>query len=94
MPPIISLSVIYSAIVAGFFDHADDHYLKRVLAKPTHQWTRLEQIQLYVRKKFPVVAPSDTFIYSDTGYILLGDIIERVTGQSLGHAVRGVIKIQ
>ncbi|MCR4080428.1 serine hydrolase domain-containing protein [Providencia stuartii] len=77
---------------SGLFDHADDHYLKRVLAKPTHQWTRLEQIQLYVRKKFPIVAPSDTFIYSDTDYILLGDIIERVTGQSLGHAVRELLK--
>lgn len=77
---------------SGLCDHADEHYLKRVLARPDYQWTRLEQMQIYSRKSFPFVAPSETFIYSDTGYILLGDIIERITGQSLGHAVRTLLK--
>lgn len=76
---------------SGLFDHADEQYLKQVLAKPNYQWSRLEQIELYTCKQFPIIAPSETFIYSDTGYILLGDIIERLTGQSLGLAVRTLL---
>lgn len=77
---------------SGLYDHADERYLKDVLTRPDYQWSRLEQVQLYARKKYPVVPPSKSFIYSDTGYILLGDIIERLTGKSLGHAVRELLK--
>lgn len=76
---------------SGLFDHADEQYLKQVLSQPDYQWSRLEQVEIYTRKQFPLIAPSETFIYSDTGYILLGDIIERLTGQSLGLAVRTLL---
>lgn len=77
---------------SGLFDHADADYLKEVLKRPDYQWSRLEQVEMYVRKQFPFIAPSKSFIYSDTGYILLGDIIERITGKSLGQAVRELLK--
>lgn len=77
---------------SGLYDHADEQYLKDVLTHPDYQWSRLEQVQLYARKKYPFVPPSESFIYSDTGYILLGDIIESLMGQSLGHAVRELLK--
>ncbi|EKT57110.1 serine hydrolase domain-containing protein [Providencia burhodogranariea] len=77
---------------SGLYDHADERYLKFVLTRPNYQWSRLEQVQLYTRKKYPFVPPSTSFIYSDTGYILLGDVIERLTGKSLGHAVRELLK--
>ncbi|WP_273839037.1 serine hydrolase domain-containing protein [Providencia rettgeri] len=77
---------------SGLLDHADTDYLKEVIKRPDYQWSRLEQVEMYVRKQFPFIPPSESFIYSDTGYILLGDIIERITGQSLGQAVRELLK--
>lgn len=77
---------------SGLLDHADGDYLKAVLKQPDYVWSRTEQVEIYVRKQFPTFSPAKTFIYSDTGYILLGDIIERVTGQSLGQAVRELLQ--
>ncbi|HGN1707324.1 TPA: serine hydrolase domain-containing protein [Providencia rettgeri] len=77
---------------SGLLDHADTDYLKEVLKRPNYEWSRTEQVELYVRKQFPIFPPSQSFIYSDTGYILLGDIIGRVTGQPLGLAVRKLLK--
>jgi D-alanyl-D-alanine carboxypeptidase len=39
----------------------------------------------------PVAAPGKQHHYSDTGYILLGEIVERVSGESLGAAVRRLV---
>lgn len=77
---------------SGLLDHADADYLKEVIKRPDYQWSRLEQIEMYVRKQFPFIPPSESFIYSDTGYILLGDIIERITKKPLGLAVRELLK--
>lgn len=77
---------------SGLADHADAKYLQEVLKRPDYQWSRLEQIQMYARKQSPFFPPSAFFIYSDTGYILLGDIIERIIGQSLGLTVRTLLK--
>ncbi|EOX9111986.1 serine hydrolase domain-containing protein [Providencia rettgeri] len=76
---------------SGLLDHADGDYLKAVLKQPNYVWSRTEQIEMYMRKQFPTFSPAESFIYSDTGYILLGDIIERVTGKSLGLAVRELL---
>ncbi|QLQ97819.1 serine hydrolase domain-containing protein [Providencia alcalifaciens] len=77
---------------SGLLDHANEEYLKEVLKRPDYQWTRTEQIKLYVQQDHPFFPPSEMFIYSDTGYILLGNIIERITGQTLGEAVRELLK--
>ncbi|HGM9948552.1 TPA: serine hydrolase domain-containing protein [Providencia rettgeri] len=76
---------------SGLLDHADGDYLKAVLKQPNYVWSRTEQIEMYMRKQFPTFSPAESFIYSDTGYILLGDIIERITGKSLGLAVRELL---
>lgn len=76
---------------SGLLDHADGDYLKAVLKQPNYVWSRTEQIEMYMRKQFPTFSPAKSFIYSDTGYILLGNIIERITGQSLGLAVRELL---
>ncbi|WP_254073787.1 serine hydrolase [Burkholderia sp. S171] len=74
---------------AGVFDHADDpRYFKAVLANPTHHWTREEQVALSCHYAGPTSEPGQEYMYSDTGYVLLGDIVERVTQQSLAQSVR------
>jgi D-alanyl-D-alanine carboxypeptidase len=74
---------------AGLYDHADDpRYFKAVLANPTHHWTREEQVGLSCHYAGPTNKPGREYRYSDTGYVLLGDIVERVTQTSLAESVR------
>jgi D-alanyl-D-alanine carboxypeptidase len=66
-------------------------YLPVVLGNPTKRWTRLEQVQWMVDSLQPVGRPGELFRYSDTGYILLGAIIERHTGKNFGAGVRELL---
>jgi D-alanyl-D-alanine carboxypeptidase len=79
---------------AGIYDHAqDERYLPLVLSQPGKRWTREDQVRLAVMWGKPLDPPGTAFHYSDTGYILVGDIIERITGQSLGKAVRAQLHL-
>lgn len=78
---------------AGFYDHGSDpKYLAAVEADPNHRWTREEQVRKSMEWGDPVGAPGQRFRYSDTGYILLGDIVERASGEPLPKAVRKLLK--
>lgn len=79
---------------AGVYDHAaDDRYLGLILSQPERRWTREDLVRLAVTWGRPLSATGTAFHYSDTGYILIGDIIERITGQSLGKAVREQLQL-
>lgn len=79
----------------GLYDHGSDRrYLAAVLADPSHVWTREELVRLSTAYADPQSLPGTEFRYSDTGYILLGDIIERVTGQNLAVAVRATLRLE
>jgi D-alanyl-D-alanine carboxypeptidase len=74
---------------AGLPDHAQMQvYAERILADPTHEWTRKEQVALAMQGTRPLGAPGEGFIYSDTGYVILGEIVERASGKPLAAAVR------
>ena len=73
---------------AGLSDHADDAYVRDVLADPAHAWTRGEQLRRYTSQPRPIGPPGAKFQYSDTGYVLLGEIIERTAGDSLAAVAR------
>lgn len=74
---------------AGLNDHADDpRYFETVLREPTRFWAREEQVRLAVEYSGPLSEAGTSFRYSDTGYILLGDIIERISGEALAATVR------
>jgi len=77
---------------AGLPDHADDAYVEMVMGDPTRQWTRAEQLQVGVDNHDPLGPPTGQYSYSDTGYILLGDIIERLTGEPLASTARRELK--
>lgn len=77
---------------SGLYDYADrEIYPAKILADPTHRWTRTEQLEAAVAWGDPVGDPGDVYNYSDTGYILLGSILEQVTGQSMPEAVRELV---
>jgi D-alanyl-D-alanine carboxypeptidase len=77
---------------SGLFDYATtDAYDERNERDPGHHWTRAEQLRFAMDHGKPVAEPGKRYHYSDTGYILLGEIVERVTGESLAAAVRRLV---
>ncbi|MGZ8766308.1 MAG: serine hydrolase domain-containing protein, partial [Acidimicrobiia bacterium] len=77
---------------AGLFDYAaSDAYDDVNVSDPGHRWTRAEQLRFATTHGDPLGDPGEVFHYSDTGYLLLGEIIERVTDESLAAAVRRLI---
>ena len=74
------------------FDYAaTDAYDEINTSDPGHRWTRDEQLRFAMDHGDPVAAPGKKYHYSDTGYILLGEIVERTTRRSLPQAVRKLI---
>jgi len=77
---------------SGLVDHGSAaEYFEAVTADPGRRWTRDEQIAGAVEWGDPLGPAGQAYSYSDTGYILLGQVIERVTGQALGPAVRDLL---
>jgi D-alanyl-D-alanine carboxypeptidase len=77
---------------SGLNEHpAVPSYVRAIKADPAHRWTRLEQVTWLVDSLKPIGAPGEKFSYSDTGFILLGAIIERYTGKSFGAGVRELV---
>jgi D-alanyl-D-alanine carboxypeptidase len=78
---------------AGLHEHpAVPSYVAKLRTDPQHQWTPREQLQWLVDSLAPVGPPGAQFRYSDAGYVLLGLIVERHSGQSLGPAVRSLLR--
>ena len=79
---------------SGLFDYAfgdGSPYVSVVTADPSHVWTRDEQVAFAMDHGDPVGAPGQAMAYSDTGYVVLGAIIEARTGRSLGEAYTSLL---
>ncbi len=73
---------------SGIADYWEDPVTKGkkmqdlVLAEPDHLWTPQELINFSRDNQQAFNKPGTAFHYSDTGYVLLGLIIEKVTGKT------------
>lgn len=77
---------------AGLNEHpAVPSFVTTLRTAPRKRWTREEQVRWMVDSLAPVGPPGAQYRYSDTGYILLGAILERYTGKSLGAAERELL---
>jgi D-alanyl-D-alanine carboxypeptidase len=77
---------------SGLYDYAEDPaYQTFVLGHGHHHWTRGAQLRFAMTHGRPVAAPGRTFHYADTGYILLGEMLERETHLSLAAALRSLV---
>ena len=75
--------------VSGLPDHGQlDVYFEQIMAEPDRVWTRQEQVALAMSHGEAVGAPGERFSYSDTGYVLMGAVIEQASGLPLAVAVR------
>lgn len=53
-----------------------------VVAEPDRFWTPADLLEFSRRRQRPVGRPGERFAYSDTGYILLGRILEQASGRA------------
>ncbi|MCI5046395.1 MAG: beta-lactamase family protein [Aquisalinus sp.] len=79
--------------VGGLSDHVGDEYVEQIFTSPEKVWAPQEQLELLVSTTDPVAEPGVAFSYSDSGYIVLGEILRGVTGLPLHQAVRELIKL-
>ncbi|HEY0505492.1 MAG TPA: serine hydrolase domain-containing protein [Lysobacter sp.] len=79
---------------SGLADHAQaPQFIATIKADPQTTWTREADVRHLVDWTQPVGKPGEKFAYSDTGYVLLGAIVERVTGETLPKAVRAELAL-
>lgn len=77
---------------SGLYDHTDSpHFGERIVADPLHRWTRAEQVAAAMAWGDPLGRPGEVYSYSDTGYVLLGEVVERAAGMPLPAAVRELV---
>jgi D-alanyl-D-alanine carboxypeptidase len=80
---------------SGLYDYASDPaFVQFVLTHGRHHWTRSEQVRFAMTHGKPYAAPGAEFHYSDTGYVLLGEILERTTGGGLARAYRNLLSFK
>lgn len=80
---------------SGIHDFATDaRFLAAVAENPARRWTRREQLALAVAAGQPYGPPGRQSRYSDTGYILLGAIIERISGAALADAMPALLRFE
>ncbi|MDX6197255.1 MAG: D-alanyl-D-alanine carboxypeptidase [Actinomycetota bacterium] len=79
---------------AGLPDHSTSAtFTAAVRADPGHVWTRAEQLAIALGEGGPLGVPGAVVHYSDTGYVLIGDILERVCGRPLGDVVADALDL-
>ncbi|WP_342379832.1 beta-lactamase family protein [Myxococcus stipitatus] len=77
---------------SGLYDYAQsEDYLATVLAAPERVWTREAQVRFAMEHGRPEGTPGERYVYSDTGYLLLGALLEEKTGLGLGEAYRRLL---
>jgi D-alanyl-D-alanine carboxypeptidase len=84
---------------SGIYDFASDAYdptipdgfTAQVYRDPGRRWTRLEQVRFAMSHGKPYGPPGARFGYSDTGACLVGAVLERVSGRTMGGAIRELV---
>ncbi|RLU79712.1 serine hydrolase [Streptomyces griseocarneus] len=73
---------------SGLFDYTEDPaVLPSALGKDRRPWTSAQLLALGV-KHDPLFAPGTAWSYSNTDYVAIGAVLERVTGRTLAALVR------
>lgn len=74
---------------SGIYDFEDDNFLYNLMIDPLYHWTPNELLEYAVNSPSSIHnEPGTLFSYSNTNYILLGLIVESVTGISMEQNIR------
>lgn len=79
---------------SGMADHSHTAAYDVSILRSGYKWTRQRQFEALVEYSNPVGKPGERFSYSDTGYVLLGEILEKITGLSMGEAIVQLIDFE
>ncbi|MGC4095292.1 MAG: serine hydrolase domain-containing protein [Polyangiaceae bacterium] len=72
---------------SGIPDFADEAFHAKVGQAPTHVWSLEEQLELAYAMQ-PTGEPGAAFSYSNTNYVLLGEVLHRSTGKPWRQVLR------
>ena len=78
----------------GIADHLVDAFLNALVTDPMRDWSAEGIIAFMTGATDPLGPPGTRFLYSDGGYILLGDILRQATETSIGAAVRQLLRFE
>jgi len=77
-------------MTSGLFNYTNDrNFWSKFLADPTAAWTPKQLVDLSISHR--AVPPPKGYDYNNTNYILLGMIIEKLTGNTAGMEIKGRI---
>lgn len=80
---------------AGLYNYTDtDSFNQRIFDQPGYRWTAGEQLRLAMEEGSPLNEPGQQYHYSDTHYLLLGEVLEKSTGLPLAQALRTLISYE
>ena len=79
---------------SGMAEHTQTEKYQMPYLKTNHSWTRTEQLLELINFTKPIGELGQQFSYSDSGYILLGEIIENITKKSLGAGVEQLLRLK
>jgi D-alanyl-D-alanine carboxypeptidase len=69
----------------------DEAFAARLRSEPSRDWHPVELVDHVAAHGTPRFPPGEGFQYSDTGYVVLGILLEQVTGQPLHAVYREVV---
>ena len=73
---------------SGLADYADNpDFVRRTVAQPRRRWKPRELVAVALAEG-RVARPGGRYAYASTNYVLLGMVVERATGKSLGRQLR------
>jgi D-alanyl-D-alanine carboxypeptidase len=84
-------SGIYDFAADAYDPSIPDGFTSQVHRDLGRRWTRLEQVGFAVSRGTPYGPPGERFGYSDTGACLVGEVLERATGVTMGAAIRELV---
>jgi D-alanyl-D-alanine carboxypeptidase len=84
-------SGIYDFAASAYDPSIDDGFDAAIATDPTHRWTREEQRRFAVDHGQPYGPPGAVYCYSDTNANLVGELLERETGTTMGAAIRDLV---
>jgi D-alanyl-D-alanine carboxypeptidase len=74
-----------SDMTSGLDSYTDDEqWVKEWLSDPTGVWNPEDLARIAI-KEFPLFEPGTGWFYSNTNYVLLGLVLEKVTGEPIGQ---------
>jgi len=76
---------------SGIDDYVNDAYFEFVNNHKQYRWTREEQIARAMNVGKVLGQPGDTFKYADVNYLLLTEVIEKISGHPFYNAMRDLL---